>query len=88
MQKDRLFDPFCIANPSLARVLWCIGERGFVLGLESGMAIEEERDRGGGEEENAKIAVLSGSEKYIAGRTESPERERESGKRWGEKCCG
>jgi hypothetical protein len=25
--------------------LWCIGERGFVLGLELGMAIEEERDR-------------------------------------------
>jgi hypothetical protein len=29
-----------------------------------------------GEEENAKIAVLSGSETYIAGRTESRERER------------
>jgi hypothetical protein len=41
-----------------------------------------------GEEENAKIAVLSGSETYIAGRTESRERERESGKRWGGKCCG
>jgi hypothetical protein len=40
--KGTLFDQFHIANPSLARVLWCIGERGFVLGWESGMAIEED----------------------------------------------
>jgi hypothetical protein len=44
--KKTLFDPCNIANASLARVLWCIGERGFVLGLKSGMAIKEERDRG------------------------------------------
>ncbi len=36
-----MFDPLYIVNPSLARVLWCIGERGFVLGWESGMAIED-----------------------------------------------
>jgi hypothetical protein len=37
-----LFDPFHIANPSLARVLWCIGERGFVLGWELRMAVKED----------------------------------------------
>jgi len=42
IQKDTRFNPLCIANPTLATVLWCIGERGFVLGWESGMAIEED----------------------------------------------
>jgi hypothetical protein len=36
-----LFNPLCIANPTFAKVLWCIGERGFILGWESRMAIEE-----------------------------------------------
>jgi hypothetical protein len=42
IQKDTLFDPLYIVNPSLARVLWCIGENGFVLGWELGMAIEDD----------------------------------------------
>ncbi len=42
IRNDTLFDPFHIANPSLARVLWCIGERGFVLGWVSRMAIKED----------------------------------------------